>query len=155
MKNEITSVYYLKEELKSAIKRNKLKSLSYVLVVILMSAIFSQAINASRYDMTVNVKDGENILGINPMQEKLDFGDLSRNNGMKRYISLKSDGNVPTYIAILQLGEISDLVKPERNFFVLPSGNEMKLAFEIKIPPSAATKTYSGKVWIFRFPKLL
>lgn len=155
MRNEINSVYYLKNELKSAITRNRSKSLFYALAVIAMAIIFSQLINASKYDMTVNVKDGENIMGINPTQDKLDFGDLSRNNGMTRYISLKSDGEVSTYVAVLQLGEISDLVKPDKNFFVLSSGEEVRLAFEINIPPSAEIKKYSGKVWIFRLPKFI
>lgn len=155
MKNEITSVYFKGAELKSAIKRNKAKSILIALIVIIAVAVTSQIINASKYEMTVNVKDGENIVGINTMRDKLDFGDLSRNNGMTRYISLKSEGGVATYVAVLQMGEISDLVKPDKNFFILPSGEEARLAFEINIPPSAATKKYDGSVWIFRLPKLM
>jgi len=104
--------------------------------------------------MVVQVVEGENVMGINPLADKLDFGDLSRNNGMTRYVTLKSGGGIPIYIAVLKIGEISDLVKTDKNLFVLKTGEEVKLSFEIKIPPSAQTRKYSGYTIIFRLPKI-
>jgi hypothetical protein len=112
-----------------------------------------QIVNAAKYKMLVNVKEGENIMGINPLTESLDFGDLSRNNGMTRYVTLKSGGKTPVYVAVFRLGEISDLVKVDKNFFTLKPGEEVKLAFEISIPPSAQIKKYGGWTIIFRLPK--
>jgi hypothetical protein len=103
--------------------------------------------------MVVNVVEGENVMGVNPLADKLDFGDLSRNNGMTRYVNLKSGGGMSTYIAVFEFGEISDLVKLDKNFFVLKSGEETKISFEIQIPPSAEIKKYGGWTIIFRIPK--
>lgn len=114
-----------------------------------------QVVNAAKYTMVVNVKDGTNIMGLNPTSEKLDFGDLSRNNGMVRYITLKNSGSVPSYVLIWKSGEISDLVKSDSNEFLLKPGEEKKLSFEIQVPPSAETKKYAGWVWIFRVPKII
>lgn len=133
---------------------SKIKKIILIIIagIILLAAVI-QFVNAAKYKMVVNVVEGENVMGINPLADKLDFGDLSRNNGMTRYVTLKSSGGVPTYIAIFKIGEISDLVKVDKNFFTLKPGEEVKLAFEIHIPPSAEIKKYSGWTIIFRLPK--
>jgi len=121
--------------------------------VIILALVAVQIINAAKYKMVVNVVAGENIMGINPLADKLDFGDLSRNNGMTRYVALKSGGKMETFIVVWKLGEISDLIKVSKNYFVLKPGEEYKLAFEISIPPSAQVKKYSGWTIILRLPK--
>jgi len=133
---------------------SKIKTILLVIVAIFVLLVVVQIVNAAKYKMVVNVVEGENIMGINPLADKLDFGDLSRNNGMTRYVTLKSGGGVPTYIAVLKLGEISDLVKLDKNYFTLEPGEEVKLAFEINIPPSAKIKQYGGWTVIFRLPKI-
>lgn len=122
---------------------------------ILLVIALVQVVNAAKYTMMVNVKDGENIMGINPLTDNLDFGDLSRENGMTRYVTLKNGGSASTYVSVWKFGEISDLVKVDPGSFTLKPGEEKKIAFEISIPVSAQTKQYSGKVWIFRLPKVL
>lgn len=117
--------------------------------------IIVQFINASKYSMVVNVKSGENAMGINPLGDKLDFGDLSRNNGMTRYITLASGGSMPTYVSVWKFGEISDLVKIDSSSFTLKPGEEKKVSFEINIPASAQFRQYSGWVVIFRLPKFI
>jgi hypothetical protein len=123
-------------------------------VIILLFGII-QIINATKYSMVVNVKDGENILGINPLDESLDFGDLSRNNGMTRYVTLKNGGSASTYVSIWKFGEISDLIKVNEGSFILMPGDEKKISFEISVPNSAQTRKYSGWVWIFRLPSII
>ena len=132
---------------------SKIKKILIGIGAILALLVVIQIVNAAKYQMVVNVVEGENIMGINPLAERLDFGDLSRNNGMTRYVTFKSSGETPVYIAGFKFGEISDLVKIDKNFFTLKPGEEVRMAFEIKIPPSAETKQYSGWVWIFRVPK--
>lgn len=134
--------------------KQKIKIILIVIAAILVLLVVIQIVNASRYKMVVNVVEGENIMGINPLADKLDFGDLSRNNGMTRYITMKSGGGIPTYVVVWKYGEISHLVEVNQNLFVLEPGQEVKLAFKIDIPPSAEFKEYSGRVWIFRLPKL-
>jgi len=133
---------------------SKIKKILIGIVAILVLLVVIQLVNAAKYKMVVNVVEGENVMGINPLADKLDFGDLSRNNGMTRYVTLKSGGGISTYIVVLKLGEISDLVQLNRNYFTLKPGEEVKLAFEIKIPPSAQVKKYSGWTIIFRLPKV-
>lgn len=134
---------------------SKIKKILTIILAILLLIVVIQIVNAAKYRMVVNVVEGENVMGINPLADKLDFGDLSRNNGMTRYVTFKSAGGTPVYIMAFKLGEISDLVKIDKNFFTLNPGEEVKMAFEIQIPPSAEIRQYSGWVWIFRIPKIL
>ena len=120
--------------------------------VVILIALIVQVINASKYKMLINVVEGENIMGVNPLTESLDFGDLSRNNGMTRFITMKNSGRFSTYVIVWKFGDISDLIKVDKNFFTLKSGEEVELSFEINIPPSAEIKKYDGGVWIFRLP---
>jgi len=133
---------------------SKIKKILLIILAIILLIVVVQIVNAAKYKMVVNVVEGENVMGINPLADKLDFGDLSRNNGMTRYVTLKSGGGMPIYIIVWKFGEISDLVKLDKNFFTLKPGEEVKLAFEIQIPPSAQIKKYSGWTIIFRLPKL-
>ena len=64
-----------------------LKKILIIIGVIITIVLVVQIINAAKYKMVVNVVDGKNIMGVNPLTESLDFGDLSRNNGMTRYIT--------------------------------------------------------------------
>lgn len=133
---------------------NIFKKIIIGILIIIALFVIIEIVNAAKYKMVVNVVEGENVMGVNPLADKLDFGDLSRNNGMTRYITMKSSGGISTYVMVWKFGEISDLVKVSESSFTLKSGEEVKLAFEIQIPPSAEIKKYSGSVWIFRIPKV-
>jgi hypothetical protein len=132
---------------------SKIKKILLIIVLVILLIVIIQIVNAAKYKMVVNVVESENVMGINPLADKLDFGDLSKNNGMTRYVTLKSRGNTPTYIMIWKFGEIADLVKLNKNYFTLNPGEEVKLAFETSIPPSAEFRKYSGWTIIFRLPK--
>jgi len=137
---------------------NKMKLAKKIIIgILIIIALFVivQIVNAAKYKMVVNVVEGENIMGVNPLADKLDFGDLSRNNGMTRYITMKSEGGISTYVLVWKMGGISDLVKIDKSSFVLKPSEEVKLSFEIQIPPSAEIKNYSGWIWIFRLPKII
>jgi len=73
---------------------------------------------------------------------------------MTRYVTLTSGGETSTYIMVWKIGEISDLIKLNKNYFTLNPGEEVKLSFEINIPPSAEIQKYSGWTIIFRLPKI-
>lgn len=146
----------MKERSGKKIKRfmNIIKKILLIILVIIVVLVVVQIVLAEKYKMVVNVKEGENIMGINPTAESLDFGDLSRNNGMTRYVTLKSGGSMAIYVAVFNFGGISDLITLNKNFFTLKSGEEFKLAYEIKIPPSAQIQKYSGWTIIFKLPKI-
>ncbi|MFC1629654.1 hypothetical protein ACFL11_00270 [Patescibacteria group bacterium] len=134
---------------------SRIKKILIIIAVIFLIIVAVQIINTAKYRMVVNVVEGKNVMGLNPLTDKLDFGDLSKNNGMTRYVALKSGGGIPTYIIVWKFGGIADLVNVNKNVFILDPGQETKLAFELKIPPSAEIKQYSGWVWILRLPKIL
>jgi hypothetical protein len=130
------------------------KKILIIILAVIVLFVIIQIINAAKYKMIVNVVEGENVMGVNPTAEKLDFGDLSRNNGMTRYVTLNNGGKGSIYVMILKWGEISELIKLDKNNFTLKSGEESKISFEINIPPSAPIKKYSGWTWVFRLPKI-
>ena len=130
------------------------KKILIVVLAVIVLFIVIQIINAAKYRMLVNVVEGENVMGVNPTAERLDFGDLSRNNGMTRYVTLTGGGKSSAYIMVWKFGGISDLVKLDKNYFTLKGGEEAKISFQITIPPSAPIKKYSGWAWVFRLPKL-
>lgn len=131
------------------------KKIFLAIGVLVFILIITEFVNAAKYTMVVNVKDGENIMGVNPLADNLDFGDLSRENGMTRYVTMKNNGGGATYVSVWTFGEISELVKVDNGSFTLKPGEEKKIAFEISIPVSAQTKQYKGWVWIFRLPKII
>ena len=128
-----------------------IKKISIIIGVIILIVVISQIVLAAKYKMLVNVVEGENIMGINPLAESLDFGDLSRNLGANRLVTLKNDSNGDRYILVWKRGEISDMVDLNKNNFTLESGEEVKLEFTIQIPPSAEARQYKGKATIFRW----
>jgi hypothetical protein len=153
--NQIFEVKNVNLKKEKSGKMGLVKKIFLAIGFLIFILIITELINAARYSMVVNIKDGENIMGVNPLSDNLDFGDLSRNNGMTRYVTLKSGGSMPTYVSIWKFGEISDLVKVDKDSFTLEPGEERKVGFDISIPNSAQARQYSGWVWIFRLPKII
>lgn len=133
---------------------SKKKKILWIIGIIIVILLAVQVVNAAKYKMVVNVVEGENVLGVNPMTERLDFGDLSRNNGMIRYVSMQNGGGMPIYVIAWKFGNISELIKLDQNYFTLNSGEEVKIAYEIHIPDSAQIQKYSGWTIVFRLPKI-
>ena len=147
------------EKSKKKMSKGKIIGLAIVLVLVWLLAI--QIMAADRYDAVVQVIEGENKIGINPLAEKLDFGDLSRDNGASRFITLKVNNDCrfclkggEKFIMIWKFGRIADLMKIDKNNFVLKPGEEQKVEFNVYIPVSAPYETFTGKVWVVKWPKL-
>ena len=132
---------------------SKIKLVILIILAVIGIFVIVQFINAAKYEMVVNVVEGENVLGLNPTTERLDFGDLSKNNGIARQVSMENGGGIDIFVAAFKFGELAGLVNLDRNFFVLKPGEEAQISLEAFIPPSAETRKYEGKVWIFRLPK--
>lgn len=122
-----------------------------VALVLLVTSV--QLIYAEKYDALVQVI-GENRVGVNPTGDRLDFGDLPRGKGATRAVTLSSGGTQSSYIAVWTFGDISELMKVNRNYFTLTGGKSQKLEFTVYIPASAELRYYRGKVWILKVPKL-
>ena len=151
---EIQETTQREERIRKRRPRRFLRRAVFVLGLILAVVVIVQVINAAKYRMVVNVVDGENVMGVNPTTEKLDFGDLSKNNGMTRYVGLTNGGKLPIFVAAFQFGEMAQLIKINNNYFVLEPGGDFKLAYELQVPPSAETRKYTGWTIVFRIPKV-
>ncbi|HCB35783.1 MAG: hypothetical protein A2W52_01465 [Candidatus Taylorbacteria bacterium RIFCSPHIGHO2_02_49_25] len=130
-----------------------LKIIIWVVVVVVGILLAIQYINAAKYQALVQVIK-EDRIGVNPTGDALDFGDLPRNKSAVRTVTLKSDGDTAGYIIIWKFGDISDLLKVNRNYFTLAPHTTEKLEFSLYVPNSAEFRYYKGRTIIFQIPKL-
>lgn len=135
-------------------KMSKAKAIIILAAVVIVWFLAVQIMAAERYSMQINVKAEENVMGVNPLTESLDFGDLSRNLGATRIVTIKNNSQSDKYILVWLRGEIASLVKVNKNNFTLKPGEEVKLEFALQVPPSAQVKLYKGTAMIFRWPKI-
>lgn len=127
-----------------------------VIAVIILSLFLTAVVEiaaATKFKTQVKIT-GEESLGINPLPSALDYGDLPRGTGETKFVILENRGNRPVYIMVLIVGGIRNLLKVNKNRFVLEGKKKARLSFQLRIPPSAPLKTYRGMVYIFRFPYL-
>jgi hypothetical protein len=111
-------------------------------------------ISAAKYKAVVVVTAQQGTVGINPLAESLDFGELSKGSSSSRFVTLKSEGKISTYIIVFITGEIKDLIEVDKNYFTLSGGEEQKIDFHLDVPVSADKEKYQGRVFIFRLPKI-
>ena len=131
-----------------------LKKIVWGIVIVLVFVVAVQIVVAEKYKAQVLVIEGEKTVGVNPTDEKLDFGDLSGDTSAIRYVTLKA-GGIDTYIMVWKFGSIAELIKISENNFVMKKGDEKKLEFNVYMPPSAPVgEKYTGRVWIFKLPKI-
>jgi len=131
-----------------------IKKIIYIILAVVLFIAVVQILVADRYKAVVQVIEDENKIGVNPTADKLDFGDLSKNTGATRYVSIENNGKYKIYIITWKFGNISELIKVSRNYFTLNSGEKERLAFEMYMPVSADKDKYSGWVWVFKLPRL-
>ena len=131
----------------------KIKLIGLGIGAVVAVFVVVQVINAAKYEMVVNVVEGENVVGLNPTDVRLDFGDLSRNNRLTRQVSVANGGGIDTFVMAFKFGAIADLVRQDKNFFVVKPKEEAMISLEVRVPPSAETRKYEGTLWVFRLPK--
>ena len=122
-------------------------------LVVLGVVIAVQVVTAEKYQAVVKVIEDKGTVGVNPLADKLDFGDLSKGSSAIRYVSLENNGRFRIRILTLRFGGISDLIKVSKNNFVLGPGDKERLEFQLTMPPSATKDSYSGWVWVFKMPR--
>lgn len=134
-------------------KRPVGKIIAWVVVLLVVFIAVVQYLNASKYEALVQVIK-EDKIGVNPTGERLDFGDLPRDKSATRNVTLSSKGSTGTYIMVWKFGDISDLLKVNKNYFTLKPGTTEKLEFSVYVPNSADYRYYKGRVIIFQIPKV-
>ena len=154
MSQEDTSISQSAETPHSPRRRWRIgKIVLWVAIVIMLTAVAIQYINAARYPALVQVIN-EDKIGVNPTGDALDFGDLPRNKSATRTVTLKSEGDTASFIIVWKFGAISDLMKVDKNYFTLAPHTTEKLEFSTTIPNSAEFRYYRGKIIIFQIPKV-
>ena len=130
----------------------KMTALFIVFLIAWFAAV--QYIAADKYEAVVKVMEEGGKIGVNPMTERLDYGDLPKGNASTRFITIENNGDMDIYVAIIKYGGIAELIKINRNNFVLNPGEKEKLELPLEMPISADKESYEGKVIIFKLPKL-
>jgi len=130
----------------------KLTALFVVFLVVWFAVV--QYMAADKYEAVVNVEEEGGKIGVNPMTERLDYGDLPKGNASTRFITIENNGEMDIFVMVVKYGGIAELIEVSRNNFVLDSGEKEKLELLLKMPVSANKEKYEGKVVIFKLPKL-
>ena len=141
------------EQKNIVIKRSWKKIVLWLVTVVIGILLVIQYINAAKYQALVQVIS-EGRIGVNPTGDALDFGDLPHNKSAIRTVTLESGGDTGAFVMVWKYGDISDLVKVDKNYFTLQPHTTEKLEFSISIPNSAEYRYYRGKVMIFQIPKI-
>lgn len=131
-----------------------LKKIIWLIAAVLAFIVIVQIAVADKYKAQVLVIEGEKKVGVNPTDEKLDFGDLSADTSATRYVTLNA-GGASAFVSVLKFGSIAELIKLSENNFTMKKGDEKKLEFTVYMPPSAPVgEKYTGYVWIFKTPRV-
>jgi len=134
-------------------KMSKIKKIGLIILIVFIWLVAVQIYVADRFNAQVNVIEGSKKIGVNPTTENLDFGDLSKDTSLTRYITLNNESKSDKYIIIWKMGGVTEMMRGTSGNFILKAGQEKKLEFEVYVPPSAEIKKYTGRVWIFMYPK--
>jgi hypothetical protein len=124
----------------------------YVLVFLLAVFLLFEYRSATTYSATVLVTTEENVIGISPYTDRLDFGDLPQGGSATVPLTLENNSRVPTRFFIIATGDVRQFVRMSDAFFVLDPGESKEVTFTAAIPGTTEPKRYSGNVRIFKTP---
>lgn len=123
------------------------------ILILVFLFVFYVVLDANKYSATLRVIDGQGMVGVNPLADSLDFGDLSRGTSAVRRVDLVNGTAMPMYVVIVKTGEFNDLVAVSENNFKLLPRTERKIEFSAYVPASAEIdKIYDGRVYLFKIP---
>lgn len=105
------------------------------------------------YNAQVIVKEKGSPIGINPMEDRVDFGDVPQGSGVSKTLIFENEGSVPNRLIIYVLGSIGDMVQTEPQSFILKPGEKKDVKLRLVMPESAPVdKVYTGRVIVLRLP---
>lgn len=126
-----------------------------ILAVLLLVFLFAfyVTLDANKYRALVRVVAGEGRIGVNPTDEALDFGDLSRGASAVRRVAIENGLPLSLYVFAVRTGSIRTLIKLDKNYFKLPPRSSDKIEFSVYMPASAEIdRVYDGRVYLFKIP---
>lgn len=139
---------------RAAERLERMSAMRLIGLALIASLVLTAAVEiaaAQWYRVTVQVV-ADGTLGINPLDDALDFGDMPPGTGQTRFVTLANDSGRPAYIMVLTIGGVGQLIDVDRSRFVLEGGQTAQVGLKLRVPPSAPLKGYSGAVAIFRLP---
>lgn len=123
-----------------------------VLIAVFLFAFYI-SLDANKYRALVHVVEGEGKVGVNPTDEALDFGDLSRGTSAVRRVAINNGTRLPFYVIAIKTGNIRSLMDLDQNYFRVAPKTEEKIEFITYIPASAEVGSdYTGRVYLFKIP---
>lgn len=144
----------MKKIQKNKMMPKRLLKMAVLFIVFLLAwFVIVQYIAADKYEAVVRVVEEGGKIGVNPLTDRLDYGDLPKGNASTRFVTIENNGSMNIYVAIVKYGGIAELIEVSRNNFVLSSGEKEKLELLLEMPISANKEEYKGKVVIFKLPK--
>ena len=92
-------------------------------------------------------------IGINPLDDRVDFGDVPQGSSVGKTLNFENEGSLPNRVIVMVVGSIGDLVKVEPSSFTLNQGDKQDVSLQLVMPESAEVeKKFSGRVVVLRFP---
>ena len=141
----------MEENQKSPMSKGEKVLLVFGALVVLL--LFYITLDANKYRAEVRVIEGAGAVGVNPTTELLDFGDLSRGTSAVRRVSIENETGIRMWIGVVRLGSITDLLRLDKNYFVLQGHTNERIEFTVYMPASGEVGTmYSGRVFVFWIP---
>ncbi|MFC1946501.1 hypothetical protein ACFLXY_01125 [Chloroflexota bacterium] len=125
-----------------------------VLVVIIAIAIYLFLTFSSIYSVQAVAVEAGSPSDMIPATERLDFGDISQGEQVKKTVVLENTGDKDHSIKIWMIGSIGQMidVKPGESF-ELKAGTSQDVNFIFNMPDSAPEeKKYTGRIIILKFP---
>lgn len=123
-------------------------------VLLLAVTFFFQALTI--YNAQVIVKEAGSSIGINPLGDRIDFGDIPQGETVGKTLIMENEGVVPNNVVVFIIGNIGDLVTVKPSSLTLEPGETVEVDFRLTMPVSATPeKKYTGKVFVLRLPKRL
>lgn len=124
------------------------------IVILPLLFVFYVSLDANKYKAYVKVVPGEGVVGVNPTDKALDFGDLSRGGRAVRKVTVANGTFMPMQIVVLEWGSIGDLMEINKSNFKLSGGENAEIEFSVYIPASAEIdRVYDGRVYLFKIPR--
>ena len=105
------------------------------------------------YSSQVIVKPAGDPIEINPLADRVDFGDVPQVSSIAKTLTFNNEGTVPNQVRIFIIGGVGQFVKVGENSFRLEPGEKKSVKFELIMPPSATPEDkFTGRVIVVRFP---
>lgn len=134
-------------------KRNIVFIALGVLLLLAVTYLF-QALTI--YNSQAIAKEAGSSIGINPLGDRIDFGDIPQGETVSKTLIMENEGAVPNNVMVFIIGNIGDLVEVNPSSLTLEPGERVEVKFRLTMPASAPPeKKFTGKVFVLRLPKRL